>query len=154
MATIEERLRTFEDERAIDRLFDEYARAIDYKLEPAQFQDLFTENGSWSFGPAGKYVQSAAVRLTGRQDLGTWYASDAGRGDAGRITKHMIMRPRLQLDGDRATGDAYFTVLKELEEGPRIGTIGRYRATVVRGPDARWRFQELTIEREGSFPVK
>lgn len=154
MATVEERLRSFEDERAIDRLFDEYARAIDNAIEPKRFLDLFTETGTWSFGPVGKHVQSVALRKTGHDELGAWYKSDTGRGEPGRITKHMIMRPRLEIDGNKAIGDAYFTVLKEAEQGPQIGTIGRYRATIIRGPDDRWRFQELKIEREGSFPVK
>jgi ketosteroid isomerase-like protein len=66
--------------------------------------------------------------------------------------KHIVVEPRIRIDGDRATVEVYFARLDRYESGPAARSMGRYRDVLVRCADARWRFERRVAEREASRP--
>src|ERR1700742_943786 len=56
--------------------------------------------------------------------------------------KHMIVEPRITIDGDTATGETYFLVLMDHEDEPIVRVFGRYLDKLRRESDGRWRFAE------------
>ena len=61
----------------------------------------------------------------------------------------MMVKPRIQVDGDHATTASFFLRLDEDRAGaPYILVFGRYRDSVRRCTDGCWRFEERTVEIE------
>ena len=52
------------------------------------------------------------------------------------------MAPLISINGDTATVHSMFARLDRYPDGPGIRAFGRYRDTLVRCPDGRWRFTE------------
>lgn len=142
MATIEERLRRLEDERDILQTLYTYGHAIDYGLE-SEFLDCWTETAElyWGGSPFRGRARIAEAFRSHTHAPAFWH-------------KHFLAEPRVKLEGDRATVVSLFARLDAYPEGPRILAFGRYLDTLVRCPDARWRFSERRAELEcvGDLP--
>ena len=58
----------------------------------------------------------------------------------------MVVDPLISILGDSATVHSMFARLDRYPAGPGIRAFGRYRDTLVRCPDGRWRFTERLPE--------
>jgi hypothetical protein len=83
----------------------------------------------------------------GRDELATFIA---GHTRAPAVYhKHLLIEPRITLDGDQAAVDSYFLKVDAQSDGPsQIVAMGRYRDQLVRSSDGRWRFRERLAEVE------
>jgi ketosteroid isomerase-like protein len=135
--SLEERVRELEDERAILRTLYSYGHGLDYGLEE-QFLDCWTEDAVliWPDRPP----------LVGREAIAAAFRAHTHAPDF--FHKHVIVEPRIDIDGDRASSECYFARWDDYEQGPEIRSFGRYRDVLIRCPDGRWRFQERRTERE------
>ena len=137
---IEQRLRLLEDERAIVDTLYAYGHAIDYGLRD-EWLDCWTETAVLHW-PHESY--------TGREEIAR--AFDGHSHAPERYHKHVLVEPRIRVDGDRATAESYFTRFDATVDGPLVRSFGRYRDLLVRCDDGRWRFQERRAERESLIP--
>jgi ketosteroid isomerase-like protein len=141
VATIEERLALLEDEREIVRTMTTYGHAVDYDLAD-EFRDCWVEDAVWSLPrrePARGYDAIMAV-FHGHTHAPALYH------------KHLMIEPRIEVDGDRATVDSYYVRIDDFEPGPGVMSFGRYRDVLVRCDDGRWRFSERITEGEARRP--
>lgn len=138
---IEQRLALLEDERAILRNLHAYPPAIDHGGDEA-WADCFTDDGI--FDSRGK---SGTTRvLKGREALAD-FARQFARPPA-RYSKHLIVEPLIDVDGDVAHSSSYFAVLVDFEDRPCVWVFGRYSDTLARCPDGKWRFSERIAQVE------
>lgn len=135
-------IRVLLDERAILRTLYTYGHAIDYGFED-EFVDCWVPDGVlyWP-DPHPPYVGHDALREVFRRHT---HAPEV-------FHKHMIVEPRIDVDGDSATVDTMFARLDHYPEGPEVSSYGRYRDRLVRCDDGRWRFVERRTERESTRP--
>jgi ketosteroid isomerase-like protein len=131
------RVQLLEDERAILHTLYTYGHGIDYNLE-REFLDCWTDDAvlQWPDRPP----------LVGRDAIAAAFRAHTHAPEV--FHKHLLVEPRIEIDGDRARVDCYFVRLDDYEEGPEIRSFGRYRDVLVRCPDGRWRFSERRAERE------
>jgi uncharacterized protein (TIGR02246 family) len=128
---LEARLRRLEDLLEIQQLFVDYGRHLDAGDFHA-YAALFAEDGEILMGPLGRAKGPQAI-----QDL-------MAKNLEGRVGQsiHIISSPQIKLDGDRATSEVMWTVLKRNEKGmPVVDAIGRHRDELVR-ERGRWRFRK------------
>lgn len=128
--------RPVEDLFAIQQLFVDYGRVVD-EADHAGYAALFTEQGEVDLGSHGSARGRGAIRALMERTSGP-------RGSSFRI----ISNPRVQLDGDRATAGAMFTVFVRDEEGlPKVVSLGHHSDVLVR-ERGRWRFARRTAHIE------
>jgi ketosteroid isomerase-like protein len=136
-----------EDERVILHTLFTYGHGIDYNLEQ-EFLDCWTETAVlvWPHvdydGPPRRMEGKAAIAEAFRAHT---HAPE-------RYHKHLLIEPRISIDGDRATVESYYARLDKYPDGPGIRSFGRYRDLLVRSDDGRWRFQERVAEGESRRP--
>jgi ketosteroid isomerase-like protein len=135
--TLEQRIQLIEDERAILHTLYTYGHGIDYGLED-EYADIWTEDAVLHW--------PAREPLIGREAIVEAFHNHTHAPD--KFHKHVIVEPRIVIDGDRATSDCYFARLDDYETGPQIRSFGRYRDILARGDDGRWRLVERRCERE------
>ena len=61
--------------------------------------------------------------------------------------KHCVIAPVIEVGGDGARVESYFSNLVENEDRtgpPHIRFMGRYRDEMAKGADGRWRFRQRT----------
>ena len=145
LSELEARLAALEDERGVVANMYRYAHSIDYGLE-AEWVDCFTEDGAFDmrrppdFGTPGN-------RIDGREALAAFIATHTRAPETWH--KHMMVQPRVAVEGDTAKVESFFTRLDEDETlEPYVLVFGRYRDTVQRCDDGLWRFQERIVEIE------
>ena len=139
--SVEDRLKSLEDERDILKTLYTYGHALDYGLE-AEFLDCFAQDADLYWATLEPIHGRAAI-------------ADAFRSHTHAPAvyhKHLLIEPRIQVQGDRAVVESMFARLDHNQEGPRIRSFGRYRDIMERGPDNRWRFKERRAERESRIP--
>jgi len=127
-STIEARLRSLEDERAILQTLYLYGHSLDDGREDV-FMDCWTPI-------AGVAALREAFRAHSHAPL-AWH-------------KHMLFLPRVRVEGDRAVVDSMFARLDRYASGPAVRSFGRYRDVLLRCADGRWRLQERIAEREAT----
>ena len=91
---------------------------------------MFAKEGEVLLGPLG--------RAKGRQQIRALMESVLK--DTAGDSLHVISNPMIGLQGDRATSDVMWTVVRRGEDGlPHLSMIGRHRDELIR-EDGRWRF--------------
>lgn len=139
MTGIEDRLRLLEDEQDILRTLYAYGHSIDYGLE-ADWLDCWTEDAVLKWPNRDPIKGHAALLAAFHKHT---HAPQA-------YHKHVVVEPRIFIDGDRATAQTMFARLDRYASGPAVRSFGRYLDVLVRCKDGRWRFLERVAEREAS----
>lgn len=128
---IEDRLQRLEDRDAIHQLFVDYGRYLDAGDIDAYAQ-LFTADGEVMLGPMG--------RTKGRENIHALMAKVL----EGRVGSsfHIIGSPQVQVDGDEATSEVMWTVIRRDSEGnAKLTSVGRH-VDKLRREDGVWRIAE------------
>ena len=139
--TVEDRLKCLEDERDILNTLYTYGHALDYGRE-AEFLDCFT--------PDADLYWATPEPIRGRVAIAAAFRSHTHA--PATYHKHLLIEPRISVQGDSAVVESMFARLDHHKDGPRIRSFGRYRDSMQRGPDRRWRFKERRAERESRIP--
>ncbi|MCU1413578.1 MAG: hypothetical protein JWN80_918 [Microbacteriaceae bacterium] len=130
-----------EDERAILRLLHSYGHYLDYGLVDA-WVDCFTEEGVFEVQratpPGGLY--------RGRDELRSFVAAHSHAPD--KWHKHVVVDPIIAARGNSAEVESYFMRLDRIDDLPQVRTFGRYRDSVRRTADGRWRLAHRVVEVE------
>ena len=132
----------------LDTLY-RYGHSIDYGLE-AEWLDCFTADGVFDVrrGPGDE----PGRRHEGRDQLARFVARHTRPPD--RWHKHLLIEPRVTVEGDRATVRSYFARLDATGEGtPVVHAFGRYLDELIREPDGRWRFTQRVAEVEAKRAI-
>lgn len=129
LAALEARLQRAEDLLEINRLYVDYGRHLDHQ-EFAAYAALFAREGKLRLGPlqgdGPAEIERAAVEYLGSRPPLTMI--------------HVISTPRIELQGDTATGEGMWLVAAPAEGGGlQVNTAGRHLDELVR-EDGRWRF--------------
>lgn len=128
-------LQTIGDTLAILGLQADYARAAD-SFDPACYAEVFTEDGILDASRCGFAV------AVGRADIAETMGN-AFRQQTHNI--HMTMNQRvLSVEGDRATGFAYFFQRSILKNGGRTEFCGRYDDEYVRTAEG-WKIRRRVL---------
>jgi 3-phenylpropionate/cinnamic acid dioxygenase small subunit len=123
------RLQRLEDLDEIRRLYVQYGRHLD----DADF-DAYAE----LFARDAELRVSKTLRGDNREEIKAAMSAGLG-GTAGRVA-HVIGTPRIELDGDHATGECqWMAVVTGPDDRPVITGVGRHFDELVR-EDGRWRF--------------
>ena len=138
---LERRLAALEDERAILLTMYTYGHSLDYGVEE-EFLDCFVDDAALHWAARGSFDGREAIRGAFRDHT---HAPE-------RYHKHLLIEPRIALDGDRATATSYFVRVDGYDDGPKVRNFGRYFDSFVRGADGRWRFVERRAESEANLP--
>jgi uncharacterized protein (TIGR02246 family) len=129
-AALSERLRRLEDLEEIRQLFVDYG----HHLDAGRFEDyaaLFADDGEVLLGPIGRAKGRAAI-----VELMT-----ATRARAKAPSFHLVTSPIIRLDGDRATSQVQWTVIRPDAEGKlQVAMFGRHHDDLVR-ERGRWRIR-------------
>jgi ketosteroid isomerase-like protein len=139
--SVEERLRMLEDERAILVTMYQYGHALDYGYTE-EFLDCFTHDGFWKSPRVGHFI--------GKERLAHFFAWHTHA--PSKYHKHLLIEPRIKLEGDDASVVSYWVRLDTDEPGPCVASFGRYLDRLRRCEDGVWRFYERVIESEGARP--
>jgi hypothetical protein len=135
-----ERVTRLEDERAILDTLHRYGQAADAG-DAETWTGLFTEDGSFSATDRGGRTLFCEQ---GRAALAQWLRNF--RAGETRVTKHVVLAPVIEIDGRQATVTSYLTRLSENASDPYgppfVLLMGRYRDSMVKGADGKWRFAE------------
>jgi uncharacterized protein (TIGR02246 family) len=128
--TLEDRLRRLEDLEEIRQLFVDYGHHLDAGDFEA-YAALFADDGEVHLGPIGRAQgREAIVALMTRVRAG-----------AARKSFHLVTNPIVRLDGDRATSEVLWTVIRPgADGGLEVAMFGRHHDTLVR-ERGRWRIQ-------------
>lgn len=139
--TVEDRLKSLEDERDILKTLYTYGHALDYGLE-AEFLDCFAHDADLYW--------ATPEPIHGRAALANAFRSHTHA--PATYHKHLLIEPRIKVQGDGAVVESMFARLDRYADGPRIRSFGRYLDIMERGLDNRWRFKERRAEREALIP--
>ncbi len=143
-SSVEARLRMLEDERAILETMYQYGHSLDYGWRDA-FLDCFTPSGVWDSRRCDA-ERTPVGRYAGRAELGGFF--DRHTHAPSVYHKHLLVEPRITLEGDRASAESYFLRVDELGGDVYVPGFGRYLDTLVRCADGRWRFEERRVRLE------
>jgi ketosteroid isomerase-like protein len=139
------RVQLLEDERAILGVLHAYGHAIDYGDEE-RYLDLWTDGAA--FDARGRGAGDAARVVRGREALAD-FAAHFSRPPQG-WHKHLVIEPLIEVEGDAASATSYFAVLREEGCQPILWVFGRYRDTLARCADGRWRLSLRIAEVESA----
>jgi 3-phenylpropionate/cinnamic acid dioxygenase small subunit len=135
-----------------------YAHCIDYGLE-SEWVDCFTDDGRFVFGfrpgkspfPGPEAEGGAVFAFQGRTELTRFIQGHSRAPET--FHKHLMIQPRIDIQGNTAKVSSYFVLILENQDGSReVFTFGRYLDSMVRGSDGRWRFSERIAEVETCGP--
>jgi hypothetical protein len=147
MSEIETLVKSLLAEKGVRDACARYATAMD-SGDDATWVDCFTADGVFDVRlPDGSTLR----RPAGRAELTAFIA--AFPRPAGSFIKHLSTNLTVTADGDRATAQSEFLAIGGTPGEPSIGSVGRCRDTLVRGPDGIWRFQERIAETEAAATV-
>jgi uncharacterized protein (TIGR02246 family) len=125
---LDARLRRLEDLEEIRQLFVDYGRHLDAGDVEA-YADLFADEGEVLLGPIG--------RAKGRDAIVALMTKVKER--AATASFHLVTNPVVRLDGDRATGEVLWTVIKPDASGNlEVAMFGRHVDELVR-ERGRWK---------------
>jgi uncharacterized protein (TIGR02246 family) len=133
---------TPEDTLAVVDLMYEYCHALD-SCEAERGADCFTPDGIWE----ARLLDGSVIEghsFHGHDELLAYFLRIAERNPPG-AQLHVLANPRVNVTGDTATAESYFTTLTKGESNPVLGSMGRYADRVERRSDGQWRFAERLI---------
>ena len=143
MPDLENRVARLEDEREILRTLHQYGHTLDYGPLP-DFLDCFTPDATWE--RVRRRNPDDRKSFNGHQELTRFFHSHRRAPDL--YYKHLLVEPRIEVAGDRATVTSYFVKIDEHPEGPYVYAFGRYRDQLARWADGRWRLAWRRAETE------
>ncbi len=145
VARLEDRLRAVEDVQSIERLKAHYAACVDRRYTRGRAREgaelealareiaaLFTEDGVWDGG-------SALGVATGRAEIAARMAEPTLR-----FSWHFFLKPRIEVDGDRAT--ACWDILSPCttQDGRPHWMVGT-EDDVYRRVDGQWLHERMKL---------
>ncbi len=138
LSALAARLARLEDLEALRRLKADYCALADGGATGAEIAALFTAEAELEFGPAGG-------RARGRAEIAAFYDRLGGRFASGA---HLLANPRLDLDGDRASGRWWMLLVAvdtRAEPPAERRLLAEYRERYAR-TDGVWRIARLEVE--------
>jgi hypothetical protein len=143
LSALSARLQILEDERAILQTLHRYGHAMDYGPD-SEFVSCFVVDGVWEV----KMRRSkAGFTCRGHGEIAASLAAQTSVRVPALYAKHIVVDPRIALDGDHARVVSYFLRVEPGNDGPtRIVASGRYLDRLVRSHDGAWRFEERIAE--------
>jgi ketosteroid isomerase-like protein len=137
---IEARLRRLEDLEEIKTLYVDYGRHLDSGDADA-YASLFARSAKLRLG--------AIMRGDGRDEIRQAAAALVGqRPEGARSFAHVLGSPRIELDGDTASGECVWAAVSKGRDGEPKVLVGRHFDQLVR-EEGQWRFSL----RRGVFDV-
>ena len=140
---IAQRVQTLEDIEALKKLKARYCAGADERDEE-KFVGCFTEDAVWDGGTFGHYEGKAAIRDFFRTIP-----------EVLSFAIHYVMNPRLEVNGDRASGYWYLlepcTMVKGGEQA--VWGVAKYEEAYVR-VDGKWKIQNLILAPECWTPFE
>jgi ketosteroid isomerase-like protein len=131
---LEARLRKLADVEEIKLLKARYAAACDKHYDADAIAELFTEDAIWGGGHFGK--------AEGRENIRRFFRHAP---DVFSFAIHNVMNPRIEVDGDRATGQWYLLQPATHHPGSQgVWLAAAYRDEYVR-VGGKWLFEHLTV---------
>jgi ketosteroid isomerase-like protein len=133
------------DKRAIEELKYDYCSAVD-ATDVERIVDLFVADGRVAYRGGVAEPKTAS----GHEEISALYAQilDGSVSYMG----HMVLNPRLAVDGDTATGEWFYVAVVVPSDGAGRWLHGEYEDGYER-VDGEWRFASTTIEHRHSLPV-
>lgn len=128
-------------QRDIQQTMVRYAESIDYGDHPT-WAATFTPDGVFDVRRRGEPM----FKHVGTDALLGFVATHSHAPQT--YHKHVLGLPTIEVDGDRATARAYFSMMHESPTGPMVLVFGRYLDTLARGDDGVWRFAERIVDME------
>ena len=140
------RLQRLEDTFEIQRLLVDYGRHLDAR-DLRSYSRLFCDDGEWT-GATGTAVGPDAIQAMLEANL-------PGNPPApGPTTWHLMCNPVIDVDGDRATAQVTWVLLRrDAGDRPGIAVTGRYEDILVR-EHGRWRFKRREAFVEIGRPIE
>jgi ketosteroid isomerase-like protein len=138
LAELEARITKIEDIEAIKQLKALYCEICDDDHNPDRIVTIFTKDGIWE----GKGIGVA----TGHAEIRKLFENFA---KLMSFSQHMTMNPRIQVDGDTATGTWYFFgpfAFRDNDQAKWQAT--RYHETYAKD-DGEWKIKHLKIAGPG-----
>jgi hypothetical protein len=153
LESLERRLRLLEDEREILRTLYAYGYAIDYGNED-EFAECWTEDAVLHWGKTDErdLSQFPVRRLVGRDAILEAFRAHTHAPEL--FHKHVLLQPRIDVDGDGARVECSFERVDESPDGPVIRSFGVYRDELTRCADGRWRFSARFAEVENMVATR
>ena len=158
LASARHRLASLEAERDILRTLYAYSHHLDLG-EDERWVGLFTDDGVIDVHylpaklPRARLAEGTrheqGVRHEGRRQL---LAFVAGHDHPPRRFKHLLIEPRITVDGDTGKGLAYLVRIDDVGGGDlRVTSFGRYLDRYRRLGPGDWRIAERVVLLEGAF---
>jgi len=134
METLETRISKLSDIDEIKRLKARYAAACDNDYDADAIAELFTEDAVWDGGKFGKAERRENIRRFFRHAPGVF-----------SFAIHNVMNPRIEVEGDRATGRWYLLQPATREPGTQaVWLAAVYHDEYVRVA-GKWLFKHLEV---------
>jgi hypothetical protein len=129
------RLKRLEDLEEIRQLFEDYIFHLDRGHFP-EYAGLYAKEGKMRLGPA-KADGREEIERVARES----FSHPDGVMQNGRMGGfHIVSGPRIELNGDTATGEVMWTVIARGDDGvPKVTMVGHHVDDLVR-EDGQWRF--------------
>ena len=127
------RLQRLEDLAEINQLFLEYSRHLDAR-DMYSYSQLFCEDGEWT-GRTGSAVGPKQIQEMLEANL------SPNPPAPGATSWHIVSNPIVTLDGDRATAQVAWVLIRRGEDDqPTVAMLGHYDDVLAR-EHGRWRFK-------------
>src|SRR5262249_16887558 len=128
---LERRVRILEDERDVLRTLYAYGYAIDYGYEE-EFLDCWTDDAVLHWGKTGEreLAQFPVRRIEGRAAILEAFRAHTHAPEL--FHKHVLLQPRIWIEGDRARVECSFERVDESPDGPVIRSFGVYHDELTR----------------------
>lgn len=135
---LEARIARLEDIEAIKQLKAHYCEICDDGHDPERIVTIFTEDGTWEGKGIGHAKGHAEIR-----------ALFESFGERITFSQHMVMNPRIEVNGNTATGTWYFFGPFTFRDGNQAKWQStRYHEDYVK-VNGQWKIRKLRIRPPG-----
>jgi uncharacterized protein (TIGR02246 family) len=140
-ASVEARLKQFEDKAEIERLLLDYGRHLDAR-DFGAYASLFAADGEW-VGGFGKVAGRASIKT---------FMEKAMPGANTARNYHLLSNFVIAVQGDTATAWSRWAFVVPGQQGAVIAQAGRYDDTLVR-EGGKWRFKRRVASNDTAPPA-